>query len=277
MSGTGTANQVRINGTPTNGANPWLDSLVSGGAWIDTPGLPSSGGPVTISYAFVSGSFNGTPSRAWSTPETNAAERAFGAWEAVANVDFVRVSSSASADVRLWSLSSSQIGVSNVLGFSEIPGFSSNDRLEMGFNSDHITWSAAGLGAGGYGYLTLLHELGHLLGLAHPHDGGPASDATLFPGVTAAFDDYGDYNFNQGIYSIMSYNAGWSTLYPNHNFLDYGWSATPMAFDIAAIQAIYGANTTYPTGSDTYALATINAPGTFFSCIWDAGGGGYHQ
>jgi hypothetical protein len=40
----------------------------------------------------------------------------------------------------------------------------------------------------------LLHELGHALGLAHPHDGGPAPDATLFPGVTAAFGDYGDYN-----------------------------------------------------------------------------------
>ena len=39
-----------IDGTPTNGANPWIDSLVWGGAWSDT-----DGGTVTISYAVQTG------------------------------------------------------------------------------------------------------------------------------------------------------------------------------------------------------------------------------
>ena len=46
----------------------------------------------------------------------------------------------------------------------------------------------------------------HGLGLAHPHDNGGGS--LIFPGVTDAFGSYGDYNLNQEIYTIMSYNAG---------------------------------------------------------------------
>lgn len=51
-----------------------------------------------------------------------------------------------------------------------------------------------------------------------------------------------------------------------------------MAFDIAAIQYLYGANYSYRTGNDTYFLPTANKAGTLgqsatmYSCIWDAGG-----
>lgn len=41
----GTAEIAASNGTPNNGANPWVDSMVWGGAWSDTSGLATSGGP----------------------------------------------------------------------------------------------------------------------------------------------------------------------------------------------------------------------------------------
>ena len=44
---------------------------------------------------------------------------------------------------------------------------------------------------------------------------------------------------------------------------------TPMVFDIAAIQYIYGANNNYKTGDDTY---TFDPTKPFFKTIWDAGG-----
>ena len=44
---------------------------------------------------------------------------------------------------------------------------------------------------------------------------------------------------------------------------------TPMVFDIAAIQYIYGANYSYKTGDDVY---TFNSLNPFFKTIWDAGG-----
>ena len=265
----GTAFEVAFDGTPTHGANPWIDSLVFGGAWQDSPGLSTSGGPVSISYNLHFGLYERSYARPWTSAETSALSGALDTWEAVANIEFVSVSSS-QADVWLWSLSDAQIG--GDLGYSDVPWYSAGEPLYMGFNNQDDTWVGSGLNRGGYGYVTLIHELGHLLGLAHSHDGGSALDATVFPGVTSAFGDYGDYDVNQGIFTVMSYNDGWATQYPNHVAWNYGWTATPMALDIAAIQLLYGANTTFASGTNTYTLPTTNGSGTFWSCIWDTGG-----
>ena len=88
--------------------------------------------------------------------------------------------------------------------------------------------------------------------------------------------DFGDNNLNQGLYTMMSYNDGFATnpagaLDPGTT-PGFGWEGTPMAFDIAALQYLYGANTTTRAGNTTYTLPTANAAGSFYSSIWDAGG-----
>jgi len=118
----------------------------------------------------------------------------------------------------------------------------------------------------GYGFQILMHEIGHGLGLAHPHDNGMGT--LLLPGVTGP-NDLGTLSYNQNINTIMSYNQGPVQSSGSNNF---GHAATLMAFDIAAVQFLYGANTTYHTGNDTYVLPGANAAGTFWQCIWDAGG-----
>ncbi|MGB3316362.1 MAG: M10 family metallopeptidase C-terminal domain-containing protein, partial [Albidovulum sp.] len=100
---------------------------------------------------------------------------------------------------------------------------------------------------------------------------GVEVDANVFPGVSSEWD-LGQYNLNQGIFTTMSYNAGWASKYPNHNADHYGWQATPMALDIAAIQAIYGANMNVKTGDTGYSLRGSNGKGTYWECIWDTGG-----
>ena len=45
-----------------------------------------------------------------------------------------------------------------------------------------------------------------------------------------------------------------------------------MALDIAALQYLYGINTTYKAGDDSYVMPSANVSGTFYSCLWDAGG-----
>jgi Ca2+-binding RTX toxin-like protein len=45
-----------------------------------------------------------------------------------------------------------------------------------------------------------------------------------------------------------------------------------MGFDVAMLQQLYGANMDFATGDDTYEIADANVSGTFFACIWDAGG-----
>lgn len=255
--------EVYTDGTPTDGANPWIDALVWGGAWDD-----ADGGTVTISYTMMSGTGTGGQTMPWTDAEMQVIDRVTKAWEKVANIDFVETSAN-SADVHMWKLTKSQIG-NGVLGQSEVPGYSGGYPLYYDINGQAAEWKN-GQNKGGFGYMVALHELGHLLGLAHPHDGGSAVDGTTFPGV---FDssDLGTYNLNQGIFTTMSYNAGWQDKYPHHDFDDYGWQATPMALDIAAIQAIYGANMNVATGDDSYALNGSNGKGTYWECIWDTGG-----
>ena len=128
-----------------------------------------------------------------------------------------------------------------------------------------------GLEQGGYGFITLIHEFGHGMGMAHPHDGGGTS--TTWEGVTGPFDSLGTFDLNQGIYTVMTYNDGWQTNPDGQTpSLDYGYEGTMMAFDIAMLQSKYGANTSFHDGATVYEMATANQSGTFFSCIWDTGG-----
>ena len=265
----GTADQVAIDGTPTNGTNPWIDSLVWGGAWADSSGLATSGGPVTISWFAATGydDYTGYEGAEWFASELLAVQEALSSWESVASIDFIE-SGQDNADVWFWNtvLMSSE----GSYGYSEVPDGSASEPLYTVFAWDDPSW--AELQLGGYGFVTLIHEFGHLLGLAHPHDGGSLDYGNNFPGVSEPFDDYGNHDLNQGIFTTMSYNSGWVTQFPDHSDLSYGYEATPMAFDIAAIQAIYGANTTYASGENTYQMPKANASGTYWSCIWDTGG-----
>lgn len=90
-----------------------------------------------------------------------------------------------------------------------------------------------------------IHELGHVLGLDHPGHGD---------GSNPSFDTET---------TIMSYNV--STITFNHP------AVTPMIYDIAAVQAIYGANLTTQNHADTY---TLHSSLSQSSTVWDAGGSG---
>ena len=74
------------------------------------------------------------------------------------------------------------------------------------FNTAGFGWTTSSLVQGGYGFVTIIHELRHGMGLAHPHDNGGTS--TIFPGISGAYDT-GAYNLNQGVYTTMSYIDGW--------------------------------------------------------------------
>ncbi len=267
----GTADGQIVNGTPTG--NPWLDTLISYGKWVNSDG---SSGTTHISYATASGVdptglyFTGsTP--AWTNLGTSGLNNALQAWANVANISFQQTSQP-NADVLIWEGGPEQ--AEGNYGWSYMPGDMLDQQLYTVFDGTDPTWSSAGLALGGYGYITLIHELGHMLGLDHPHGGGTWDAPEHFPGVTNAFDDYGQFNLNQGIWTTMGYNDGWQTQFPDHsyNIIDFGWQATPMALDVAAIQHMYGANTTFHTGNDSYVLPSSNGAGTYWSCLWDCGG-----
>ena len=206
----------------------------------------------------------------WTVAEKAAMVQALDTWAAVADITFVDVGdNNQSATLGFYNLNNSQMPY-GALGMFIPPD-------ELGEGIGYFNWQGTGWDyingnqQGDLGFVTMIHELGHGLGLAHPHDNGGGS--SIFPGVTP-FDstDTGDFGLNQGLYTTMSFNDGLTASGGSPGTNDYGYQGTPMAFDIAAIQHLYGANMSYKIGNDTYFLPTVNASGTFYSSIWDAGG-----
>lgn len=226
-------------------------------------------GSNAVTYHFAeTGTYDGVTATSWNNYEKQQFELAFALYESFTNLTFTEVASG--QDLTL--VRGGDMG--RTLGWFGPPG---HESAGIGaFNGKGTGWEEnkegyGGLEQGGYGFITIIHELGHGLGLAHPHDTGGTS--SKFPGVSGPFGDYGDYGLNQGVYTIMSYNDGWRTN-PDGRTPDraYGYQGTPMAIDIAVLQAKYGANMSYNTGNDQYVLPDTNDSGTFHACIWDADG-----
>ena len=133
---------------------------------------------------------------------------------------------------------------------------------------------------------TAIHEIGHGLGLSHPHDRGLDSNnpSPVFPGLNPTFgggDSFGTFGYgvnslNQNVYTIMSYNSGLrygSSGEPLTTPNDYeGHSSTPMALDIMALQIKYGYNISTALDDNIYILPTSPSGLSNWSSIWDCGG-----
>lgn len=120
-----------------------------------------------------------------------------------------------------------------------------------------------------YAYTTVLHEIGHAIGLEHAHE------HNVMP-----------VNRDSMEYTVMSYRSyiGGSTSsgYTNET---WGFAQSLMIYDIAAVQHMYGANYNTYAGSTSYSWSSttgemfINgagqgAPGgnQIFLTVWDGGG-----
>ena len=243
--------------------NAYIDALLLGEKW-DTNNL---------TYYLTGGSST------WNAIETAAIEAALQSWADVANVTFTRTFVEASADL----VEDQSFGEPTSLGvhtvhhdYTTATLQTNGAQLNGAYNYNGYGWDEndanGGLQVGGLGYLTIVHEIGHGLGLDHTHDDG-GGNVNYFPGVSNSADQ-GANGFNQDIYSVMSYVHGVTgkQIDGGSGTDNYGFVAGPMAFDIAAIQYMYGANNSYRTGNDTYILSDANQAGTYYSAIWDAGG-----
>jgi serralysin len=201
-------------------------------------GAPQAGTGGSVSVAFATASN-------WTTTEQAAFTAAMHLWSAEANISFNIVSQSQGAEVLISRSSdkSAEGGINRIsigtigsthLG-SAIDGSISIDTSQGGFGPIGASFATAG----GYPWDTVLHELGHVIGLGH---GGAYND-----GTTDTSPQYTSYD--NTAWSLMSYNEG-----PNSSG-QYVWGAsggyarspvTPMPLDIAAAQRIYGAPTNTP-------------------------------
>ncbi len=226
------------------------------------------GGTIHVYFAANGEIHDGIDSEGWNAYERGQFRMAFDYIQTLVNVSFVITNDVSEAEMILVN-DRDQI---TDLGYFNPPGTTGAGIGVFGAD-DWDRTTGGDLEQGGYGYVTIVHELLHGMGLAHPHDNGGTS--TVLELVDSAFGDAGAYTLNQGIYTTMSYNSGFLEG-PVGTFGDpaglYGFEAGPMALDIAVLQQKYGANMTTATGDDTYTLASVNAPGTYWQSIWDAGG-----
>ncbi|MFT4742071.1 MAG: serralysin [Yoonia sp.] len=172
----------------------------------------------------------------------------------VIGLNFNVVNSAAAADLTLvLDLNEISNEPNPYLGYFNPPG-TFNEGIGV-FNGDLWDRTAGGdLERGGFGYVTVVHELLHGLGMAHPHDTGGTSN--IMSGVSSNFGDYGDFDLNQGIFTVMTYNSGYFTgtagsAPANPSGGDFGFEGGAMALDIAVLQALYGTNTTHASGNCT--------------------------
>lgn len=175
----------------------------------------------------------------------SAVETALEAWAEVADISFVETTWSRSGTVLDIAIGGITNPGDDTYGWAYFP---SDEDYAGDFWFNYSVEANSDLTPGTDGYHTIIHELGHALGLAHPFD----SDS-MNPQTEGTRENYQ--------YSVMSYSA--------HPSYEETWPSKPMLWDIAAVQTIYGANMTTRTGNTVYRWDTNE---DFLETIWDAGG-----
>jgi Ca2+-binding RTX toxin-like protein len=221
-----------------------IDALVYS-SWNSNPGTPLS-----LTYSFLSAPPTDASSedRDGFAPMTSvqrqAARDALKLWSQVANITFTEVSSGGKLQ-----FGTNQQSNSSGYAYLPEPGVSATQMYldkDAPYNQVYTT--------GSYGPSVMLHEIGHMLGLKHPGNYDSSGSTAEGPYLPADQDN--------GDYTQMSYTP--PTMYQETG----KYAATPMLYDVLAMQYLYGANKTFHGGDDVYSFGAAEAP----RCIWDAGG-----
>ena len=198
---------------------------------------------------------------AFNTGQRDAARLALSEWEEVANLKFHEVEEvgDLAGTIRFAFTDLSSTETDGFWGWARSPGetASSGDIWISSENVSETNWQPGS----SYNFMSLMHEIGHSLGLAHPFAEVDSGSSDTLP----TSEDFRNY-------TLMSYTnpaeSYFTNLNASENQYQYLISSSPMVYDIAAIQHLYGAaennvgNTTFSYSPDQ----------PFVEAIWDSSG-----